>query len=253
MRNIALVLSYDGTAYHGFQAQRAHVLTVQGVLESALAKLTGVQIRLTGAGRTDAGVHAAGQVVNFRTEAHIPIDRWPFALNGILPHDIVVKAAYEVPASFHARFSAQGKTYRYTMDMQCIPNVFYRRFAWHTGPGLNIEAMRQAANLLVGQHDFNAFCAAKSTRDSHWRNITGITVEFSSDLASIEVTADGFLYHMVRIITGTLVEIGKNRAEPQWVAEMLTHLDGRAGQTAPAHGLCLVKVAYPPDMLVQNG
>lgn len=254
MQNIALVVAYDGTNYHGFQAQKPELATIQSVLEAAIAKLTGYCPRLTGAGRTDAGVHAAGQVVNFRSPARIPLARWPYALNSVLPSDIVVQTALAVPDDFHARYHAKWKTYRYTLDTGDIPDVFQRRYSWHTGPRLNLEAMQQAAHLLVGYHDFVNFCAAAKSRHTTWRRVMSLEIAAVAMQTTITVTADGFLYHMVRIIAGTLVEVARNKMSIAQVDELLSGaVSTHMAQAAPAQGLCLMQVAYDLDIPALKG
>ncbi|MFS8524486.1 MAG: tRNA pseudouridine(38-40) synthase TruA [Limnochordales bacterium] len=245
MRNIRCVIEYDGTEFFGFQRQQER-RTVQGVLEEALASLTGRATHVTGAGRTDAGVHALGQVVNFRTDSRIPVERWPYALNSRLPRDVVVKRADVVPEDFHARKSALAKTYRYTIWNAEFPSVFHDRYAWHVRTRLDVAAMREAARLLVGRRDFAAFRAAGSTPvRSTVRHLQALEVERAGPRIDIVATADGFLYHMMRNIVGTLVMVGDGRRPPEWVADVLA--SGRrelAGPTAPARGLCLVLVEY---------
>ncbi|OUN00821.1 MAG: tRNA pseudouridine(38,39,40) synthase TruA [Firmicutes bacterium ZCTH02-B6] len=248
MRNIRCVVAYDGTEFLGFQRQ-AGGQTVQGVLEDAVASLTGEQVRVLGAGRTDAGVHAAGQVVAFRTASRIPVERWPYALNSRLPPSVVVTDAAEAPAQFHPRRDAVAKVYQYTIWNGRFPSPFWSRWALHVPTPLDVEAMAQAAAMLVGRHDFAAFRAAGSTPvKSTVRHLMNLAVERcprEPECVRIVARADGFLYHMVRNIAGTLLVVGQGRRPPGWVAEVLA---GRrreaAGPTAPAHGLCLVRVEY---------
>lgn len=254
MRNVALLVAYEGTAYHGFQAQPYNLPTIQGELEKAIQRLTGEQRRITGAGRTDAGVHAIGQVVNFYTNARIPLDRWPYALNSVLPDDIVVKIAIAVPEQFHARFAAQSKTYRYTLDLQRFPNVFWRRFAYHVGPKLNIAAMQEAANHLLGEHDFSAFQATGSNTITARRTLSALGITQENHLLHIFASANGFLYNMVRSIVGTLLEVGKGKRDPSWVAHVLVEKQRcLAGPTVPPQGLCLDKVVYDEDINASIG
>lgn len=245
MRNIRCVVEYDGTDFYGFQRQPRHE-TIQGCLERALSSLTGEAVAVTGAGRTDAGVHAAGQVVNFLTESRIPVERWPYALNSRLPEGIVVKQADEVPPEFHARKSATAKTYRYTIWNAAFPSVFWQRFALHVATPLDVDAMQAAAEFIVGRRDFAAFRAAGSTPvRSTVRHMHSLDVHRDRQRIDITATADGFLYHMMRNIVGTLLVVGQGRQPPGWVQDVLAA--GRrelAGPTAPARGLCLMLVEY---------
>jgi len=245
MRNIRCVVEYDGTDLCGFQRQ-AGKPTVQGWLEEAVASLTGRATAVIGAGRTDAGVHALGQVVNFHTDSGIPVDRWPYALNSRLPRSIVVKDAAEAPGDFHARKSAVAKVYRYSVWNAPFPSVFHDRYSLHVRVPLDVGAMREAASRLVGRLDFAAFRAAGSTPvRSTVRHLQVLDVRRDGPRIDIEAKADGFLYHMMRNIVGTLLLVGEGRRPPEWVSEVLA--SGRrelAGPTAAARGLCLVLVEY---------
>lgn len=245
MRNIRCVVEYDGTDFFGFQRQPGRE-TIQGCLERAVATLTGEQVTVHGAGRTDAGVHAEGQVVNFFTTSRIPIERWPYALNSCLPGAIVVKAADHVSADFHARKSAVAKTYRYTIWNAPFPSALWGRFSYHVALPLDVAAMREAAALLVGRHDFAAFQAAGSTPvRSTVRHLQRLEIVRDGPRIDVVAKADGFLYHMVRNIVGTLLLVGGGRRTPEWVGEVLTSRRRElAGPTAPAHGLCLLLVEY---------
>lgn len=246
MRYLKITLAYEGTAYAGWQVQPgSHGPTIQGKVEEALAFLTGEKIRVVAAGRTDAGVHARGQVISFTTHSRIPVERWPWALNSVLPEDIVALEAVEVGPDFHARFSAKSKTYRYTIDNGIFPDVFKRKFAWHVRYPLDLQAMEKAALYLVGRHDFRSFAAAGRPVKNFEREVKDVCWLKEGPFIHFEITADGFLYNMVRIIVGTLVEIGLGRRRPE---DMEVILAGRkrslAGPTAPAHGLCLMRVDY---------
>ncbi|MGI6345317.1 MAG: tRNA pseudouridine(38-40) synthase TruA [Bacillota bacterium] len=246
MRNVKLVLEYDGTNYSGWQVQ-ANAITVQERLEAALKVITGEQIRVIGASRTDAGVHARGQTCNFRTTSRIPINRFPFALNANLPGDIVVVAAESAPLDFHARFDAQGKLYRYRIMNRPLPSALWRDFAWHVPERLDLEAMQQAAVHLEGEHDFAAFQAAGSAVTRTVRQLHRLSLSRTADgLLVIEAEGNGFLYHMVRIIVGTLVLVGRRRLDADAVKGILESRDRtNAGPTAPAHGLMLETIYYP--------
>lgn len=247
-RNIMLTLEYDGTDWHGWQVQQ-NARTIQGELEQALAKITGEAIRLTGSSRTDAGVHALGQVCNFRTTSRIPLERIPFALNANLPASIVVRAAKAVPAEFHARFQASGKRYKYKIRNSHIPSALQRNFCWRVPGQLDLTAMQQAASFLQGRHDFKAFQAAGSPVTNTVRNLICLRVTRTSctDLAICAI-GDGFLYNMVRILVGTLVQVGLGKRLASDMPLILSQRDRLlAGPTAPPHGLYLEKVYYEED------
>jgi tRNA pseudouridine38-40 synthase len=243
-RILKISLAYDGTRFVGWQKQ-ASGESIQGLLESALAQLEGAPVVAHGAGRTDAGVHAEGQVGSAAvTFTHGPLVVLR-ALNGMLPPDIRITAVEDAPPDFHARFSARGKTYRYQVDNRSVADPFTRAFAWHVSQPLDLDAMQTAADALLGTHDFAAFQSTGSDVSSTVRTITRAKVTLRHGLTVYEVEADGFLRHMVRAIVGTLVEVGRG-SRP--VAAATTVLEGRsradAGATAPAHGLVLVKVEY---------
>jgi len=253
MRNVKLNVSYEGTAYSGFQTQ-PHRNTIQDKLEEAITALTGRTVKVTGSGRTDAGVHARAQIVNFETDSKIPIERWCLAMNARLPNDIVVYAAEEVPFDFHARRSAKRKTYRYAIRFGRLPDLFTRRTTLHHPTPLNREAMRQALAVLEGEHDFTSFCSIHSSVESHVRTIFETRLETLVDdgmedgqagVIHLCITGNGFLYNMVRIIVGTLIEVGEGKRSP---AEMQHILDAQdrlaAGPTAEPHGLMLWDVVY---------
>ncbi len=244
MRNIKLTIEYDGTAYHGWQSQQ-NAVTVQDVVTNAIMKLTGEKVSITGASRTDAGVHALGQVCNFFTASPIPADKFAYALNTLLPKDIVIRGSEQVPSDFHARFSAKGKMYRYVFYNSPFPSALERNRAYHIYYPLDESAMTSAAAHLVGTHDFEAFSAAGSSVKSTVRTITKASVIRRGDLVELTVAGDGFLYNMVRIIAGTLVEVGFGKKMPGDVPDIIKSLDRRlAGRTAPAQGLYLVEIYY---------
>lgn len=244
MRNIKLTVSYDGTAYVGWQRQKNGV-SVQEVIEKALRKIAGERVRLIGAGRTDSGVHASGQVANFRTNSRLAPERIKRALNSRLPEDIAVSAADEVGPDFHAQFSARRKRYRYTILNSDSCDPFVRKFAAHYPYRLDLPAMRKAARYLVGKHDFRAFQNSGSVRKDTVRTVRKIAVEKNGPLIYIDIEADGFLYNMARNIAGTLIEVGRGKMPASGAKAILSGKDRRyCGPTAPAHGLCVIKVIY---------
>lgn len=246
MRTIKLTLQYDGTAYAGFQRQPNGV-TVQAKLEDALRRLGDDPARKLGAaaGRTDAGVHARGQVVHFRSDDTIPLDRWPHALNQHLPEDIVAFAAEQVPDDFHARYWALSKHYRYTIDTGPFPTPLARRYAYHWGRPLDQALMHQAASLLIGTCDFAAFRSTGGSAKTSVRTVSRLALTWDTPFLFIDIEADGFLYNMVRIIAGTLLEVGAGRLTPADVAAALRTGDRlKAGRTLPPQGLCLEAVRY---------
>jgi tRNA pseudouridine38-40 synthase len=256
VRNIGLLVSYDGSAYNGYQSQPGGN-TIQDRLEEAIRLLTGETVRVIGSGRTDAGVHARGQVVNFRTESRIPVERWALALNTRLPDDIVVLAAAEVPADFHARHSAVRKTYRYTINSCRFPDVFRRRYQFHHPTPLDFGAMREGAQHLLGEHDFSSFASPQSALPHHVRTLYEARLELERQdeggeagrgIVHLYVTGNGFLYNMVRIIAGTLIQVGEGKRAPGDIAAILAARDrSQAGPTAVPHGLALWEVEYGPE------
>jgi tRNA pseudouridine38-40 synthase len=242
MRNIKLVLEYDGTDFHGYQVQPG-VRTVQGVIESILRELFENSVRLTAAGRTDQGVHARGQVVNFQTGSGMSPDAIRCALNGRLSPDIVVHASEEVEAEFHARYSAKSRVYQYSITSARSPLA--RRYAWELKYNLDTSNMDEAASLFVGTHDFSSFCVAKSRVDGPTCVVYSSVWKKREDLLVYEIEASRFLHNMVRIMVGSMVEVGRGKLRAEELREMLAARDRRkAGPTAPPHGLCLVEVKY---------
>jgi tRNA pseudouridine38-40 synthase len=244
MRNIQLLISYDGTDFSGWQRQPDR-RTVQQVLEEAIGRLTGVEATTNASGRTDAGVHAVGQVVHFFTASRHDPETFVKALNAMLPPDVRVKGAWERPQAFHATLDAKAKLYRYVIDNGRVADPFQIRHAWHVFMHLDAQRMHGAAQHLKGRHDFHSFETNWPNRTSSVRTITHIAVNRMNDSVWIDVEADGFLYNMVRSITGTLVEVGKGKWPESKVAEILAAEDRReAGPTAPPQGLFLVRVRY---------
>jgi tRNA pseudouridine38-40 synthase len=245
-RTVRLVLEYDGTDLCGWQRQD-NGPSVQAHLEEVLARMTGAPTPVTGASRTDAGVHALGQVASFETTARIPTGGFRLGMNSMLPPSIAVLAADEAPPGFHPRFSATGKHYRYSILNRSSRSPLLRQRCWHRpGARLDLAAMRETATYLVGERDFSAFRAAGCTARTTVRRIDEIAiVETGPDRLEIDVRGNAFLRNMVRILVGTLAEVGEGRFAPLQVAEIVRSGDrARAGQTAPAQGLCLVEVVY---------
>jgi tRNA pseudouridine38-40 synthase len=245
MRNIKLTLSYDGTDFNGWQTQPGY-RTIQETLERAIAALTGEdRIRVNASGRTDAGVHAVGQVVNLFTTTHHPPDVLVRAVNAHLPHDVVVRAAADVPQAFDANRDAKRKLYRYVIHDGAVPNPFLRRYCCQSRHPLDADAMRRAAEPLKGRHDFHSFETDWPNRLSSVRTITHLAVNRFGDWIWLDVEADGFLYNMVRAIAGTLINVGRGYWPEMKVAEILQAEDrAQAGPTAPAQGLFLMRVTY---------
>ncbi len=245
MRNLKFVLSYDGTDFNGWQTQPGF-RTVQETLEAAIAALTGEPaIRVNASGRTDAGVHAVGQVVNFYTAATHSPEVIVRAVNANLPPDMIVREAADMPQSFDANRDAKRKLYRYVIHDGAVPDVFLRRYAYHTRRRLDDAAMKRAAAPLLGRHDFRSFETDWPNRMSSVRTITRLAVNRLGDWIWLDVEADGFLYNMVRAIAGTLVNVGRGYWPEAHVAEILAAGDRKeAGPTAPAPGLFLMRVTY---------
>lgn len=245
-RNLRLVIEYDGTDYSGWQIQ-AKKKTVQGELVRAITEITGHAPTLHGAGRTDAGVHAEGQVANFHTSCRLPVAKWPNALNAHLPEDIAVQSAEEVPPDFHSQFHARGKIYRYLILQQRVRSALYRGAAHLVRIPLRIEAMKEAAALLVGRNDFRSFTTEAGRKKNTERTLRRLSIEERPPFLVLTFEGDGFLYNMVRSIVGTLLEVGYGNQEPLWVREVLRARDRkRAGPNMPAKGLTLVRVLYDP-------
>lgn len=244
MAVIKLTLEYDGTYYHGWQKQ-PYLITIQGTLEKALFRLTQHPIRVHGAGRTDAGVHALGQVAHFSPPVPFQTEVWVRGLNALLPEDIVVHSAEGVPDSFHARFSAKEKTYTYFVYNAPRRSPFRRQTAWHLTQRLDLKKMRSAARRMLGEHDFTSFCSASSEAESRRVDLREIRIEKKGEEIGITVKAPRFLQYMVRNLVGFLIEVGKGRRMGNEVPLILNAKDRRqAGPTAPAHGLFLVRVDY---------
>ncbi|MFQ5932430.1 MAG: tRNA pseudouridine(38-40) synthase TruA [Nitrospiraceae bacterium] len=244
MPTFKLTIEYDGTAYAGWQRQPDH-LTIQAVIEDTVRTVTQTEIPAIGAGRTDAGVHALGQVVSFKTEKSLSAGEWMRALNGLLPADISVRSAEQVADDFHARYSAREKLYEYRILNRKERSALDRNRAWHVPKRLDVDVMRQGAKLLVGRHDFSSFQGSPTDTENPICELQRLEIIEDQPLIRIEVQADRFLRQMVRSIVGTLVEVGQGKRPAQSVKDILEAKDRRAaGATAPPHGLYLVRVIY---------
>lgn len=245
MKRIKLVTAYDGTNYHGSQIQN-NGETIEGVLKAELSSLLNEEINLIGASRTDAGVHARGNVYVFDTESRIPPEKFTYALNARLPEDIRIQDSCEVPSEFHPRHQDTVKTYEYRILNRKLPLPEYRMYAHFTYETLNLEKMNEACKYFLGEHDFASFQAAGSQAESTVREIYDLHVKRDGELLTISVTGNGFLYNMVRIIAGTLLKVGSGHILPERIEEIIAGKDrSLAGPTAPAKGLTLVKISYP--------
>ncbi len=245
MRNIVLRLMYDGGAYHGFQRQKNGV-TIQEKLEDAVFAITGERTPIIGCSRTDAGVHAKSYVAMFESASMIPMEQLPKALNSALPEDIRIIESREAPAGFHPIFSAKEKTYEYTIVNRRYSDVFKRAYAWFYPIPLDVSRMQAAAKHFIGEFDFATFMAAGGSAKTSVRRITGLDVHEQDGIIKIKITANGFLYNMVRIITGTLVYVGNGKLDSSSIPKLIEAKDRRrAGMTAPPEGLMLLSTVYP--------
>lgn len=249
-KNYKITLQYDGTRYDGWQRQGNTDNTIQGKLEAVLKKLAGAEVEIDGSGRTDAGVHALGQVANFRLEETIEDQQMTAAyvkdyLNRYLPEDIAVIQCEEVGERFHSRLNASKKTYVYHIEMSDKKDVFRRKYVYGMGKQLDVARMEEAAACLIGEHDFASFMTGKKTKKSTVRTMDSVEIKVQGTELTITYTANGFLYNMVRILTGTLIEVGLGKTRPGLVADILKAKDRQAaGYTAPAEGLFLKSVEY---------
>ncbi len=244
MRNVRLVIEYDGTNYSGWQIQN-NAITIEGIIEDTLKKLISEEVKITGSSRTDAGVHAKGFVGNFLTDSIIPPEKFRDILNSKLPKDIVIKNSEEVKIEFNARFDSKGKTYSYTILNSKQRPAIGRNYVYHYRKALNIEAMRIAAKEFIGTYDFEAFKSSGGNTKTTIRTITELYMEVEEDVIKFYITGDGFLYNMVRIIMGTLLEVGLNKIKPEEIRTIILSKDrNKAGACLPASGLCLEKVYY---------
>ena len=244
MRNIKLTIEYDGKCYNGWQKQPVK-LNIQGEIEKAIYNITGEEAELIGSGRTDAGVHALGQVANFKTNSNLPIEKFALAINSQLKSSIVIKKAEEVEERFHSRYNAKNKTYRYIINNSKCGTAIYRNLEYCYSKDLDVKKMQIAAKQFEGEHDFKAFKSSGTSAKNSVRTIYKTKVEKVGEKIIIELTGNGFLYNMVRIISGTLLEVGMGKINPNDITNIIESKDRqRAGKTLPAHGLYLVEVKY---------
>lgn len=244
MRNVKLTIEYDGTNYCGWQKQN-NEKTIQEEIEKAIYKAVGEVVEVIGSSRTDAGVHARKMVANFKTNATIPFDKFKYAINDKLPDDIAIIESEEVSEDFHARYDSKGKTYCYSIINRQQKPAIGRNYVYHFKWDLDIEKMREACKYFIGKHDFKAFRSLGSSVKTTERTIKELYIESEGEKINIFITADGFLYNMVRIIAGTLVEVGLGKIKPEEISEIIEKKErANAGKTLPPQGLYLVKVEY---------
>lgn len=244
MRNIKLTIEYDGKDFNGWQKQ-PNKLNIQGTIEQAIKNITGEDVELNASGRTDAGVHALGQVANFKTNSEIPIEKFAIAINSKLKKSIVIKKAEEVDERFHSRLNCKRKTYRYIINNSPEGTAIYRYLETHIPQKLDVKKMEQALKYFEGEHDFKAFKASGTSSKSSVRTIYKTQIYIKEDRIIIELTGNGFLYNMVRIIAGTLVDVGLGKIEPQQIENIIKEKKREnAGKTLPPNGLYLVSVEY---------
>ena len=247
MKRIMLTVAYDGTNYHGWQTEPTGI-SVEEVLNKALSKRLGEDIRVKGVSRTDSGVHARGNLCIFDSETPIPPEKICYAVNEVLPEDIVVRRSEEVPADFHPRKCDSLKTYEYTLYHDSLPDPLVRHFTTFFYRKLDVPKMREAAACLVGEHDFSSFCSAGAQVETKIRRITALSIEEEGTRVAFRITGTGFLYNMVRIIVGTLLRVGTGFWPPEKVKEILDVKDRQqAGPKAPAEGLCLAEIRLFPE------
>jgi len=245
MRNLKMTIAFDGSKYKGWQRQKDNDLTIQGKIEAVLSRMTGEDIQLVGCGRTDSGVHAENYIANFHTKSTFSTSRMLDYLYEYLPEDIGVKSIEEVAERFHARYNVKSKTYVYKMNTNKFRDVFNRKYTYHFAEKLNLIEMRKASEVLIGSHDFQSFTNARKSDKSTIRTINYINIIDTEGLLAIEVNGNGFLWNMVRIIVGTLIEVGKGNLQPVDVEKILNEKKRReAGPLAQAKGLFLRDVQY---------
>ncbi len=247
MKNIALIISYDGTNYCGFQRQN-NVETIQNTVETVLKNITHENIVISGCGRTDAGVHALEYLLTFKTNSSIPVEKFPFAMNSLLPSDIRINKSFECKDEFDGRFSVLKKTYMYLIDNNQIASPFLSKYSWHYRYSLDIEKMKKAAEYLLGEHDFISFMAAGGQVKTTIRTIYSIEITKENGIIKITICGNGFLYNMVRIIVGTLVYVAGGKMLPEDIKSILESKDRtKAGITAPPQGLFMKSVNFGCD------
>lgn len=245
MQNYKLTIQYDGTRYNGWQRQGNTDNTIQGKLNELIGKYLGEEVDVAGSGRTDAGVHAYGQVVNFKTKKCFDKDKFLVEMNSYLPQDIRILKVEAVDERFHARLSAVSKTYEYVIDNGIVADVFNRKYSYRLEQPLDIEKMRMAADFLIGTHDYISFCGNKKFKKSSVRTITNIAISEKDGKVVIAFTGDGFLQNMVRVMAGTLIEVGLGKREAESMMDILSAKDrSAAGMMAPPEGLFLKVVEY---------
>ena len=244
MRNVRLDICYDGTRYRGWQRLSNTDNTIQTKLETALSRILGEQIEITGSGRTDSGTHALGQVANFHCNSSMSADEIIQKLRMYLPEDIGIYSCKNVSPRFHARLNAKTKTYRYRVWKSNNPCVFDRKYVYICRNKSDLCAMREAADLFLGEHEFSAFCANKNMKKSTIRYIERFEIEDTGDELIFRVTGNGFLHHMVRIMVGTLLEVGRGEREPLSISHLFGATRAESGEMIPACGLCLMEVTY---------
>lgn len=253
MKNVGLLLEYDGSRYDGWQKQGNTDNTIQGRLEAVLERMTGTFQEVHGSGRTDAGVHALGQVANVHLNTEMTESEIADYLNRYLPEDIRVRKAAIMPERFHSRLWAREKTYTYRIDMAEKTSVFERKYRYALGQTLDVEAMRQAAAILCGTHDFGNFCTGKNKKKSTVRTLKEIRIRAHETCLELVMTGDGFLYNMVRILAGTLIQVGIGERLPEEIPEILAQKDRAwAGPTAPAHGLTMMGIEFEEEIRVES-
>lgn len=245
MRNLKMSIEYDGTRYKGWQKQKGDIPTIQAKIENVLSKMTGEDIQVVGCGRTDSGVHAENYIANFHTNCTLTVDDMLNYLYEFLPEDIVVKSMKDTTERFHARYNVKSKTYVYRINNNRFRNVFNRKYAYHTDEELSLNEMRNAAEVLIGTHDFKSFTSLKSSTKSTVRTINYIHITEDDGMIEIEVNGNSFLLNMVRIITGTLLEVGKGNLKRSDMEKILKEMKrSEAGPIAQAKGLCLKSIQY---------
>ena len=245
MRNIKCIVTYEGTRYQGWQRQESSDNTIQGKLEQLISRMCAEKIEIQGSGRTDAGVHALGQVINFHTHSEMKVQEMLTYMNQFLPEDIAVVEIEEVSERFHSRLNAKGKQYSYRVWNSSVPNVFWRRFAHTVEQPLDVEAMKKAAGYLLGEHDFKSFTSTKKGKKSTVRNIKSIDIVQDGNMLTFTFKGNGFLYHMIRILMGTLLEVGLGDRSAESIPQTIAAKDReQSGALVPGKGLVLEQVFY---------